>query len=424
MKKTEIPLICFEQYWLENGLRVILYPTKRVPLVHVNIQYQVGSSFEEPGMSGFAHLFEHLMFQGSEHVAKNEHGSLVDFAGGRWNASTSKDRTVYYETLPANYLDLGLWLEADRMRSLSVTEDNFENQRNTVIEEKKQSYDNRPYGNAYLRFDELAYSNWAYGHPVIGSIDDLRAADLEAVKAFHQDYYGPGNAILVLAGDFDPKEAFGKVRQYFDGILDRTNPRKPDLYEPAQNGEKLEEITDPLAVLPAVIMGYHIPPIDADDYFAMSLLAYVLADGDSSRLYRRFVYENNWITGLFAGPNQYIGPQLFRIWFQIQADVKQEIVLRALDEELQKIFDEGITDQEMEKARNQVAYRFIERLSTVSQIGDLLSHTTSVYGDPAVVNTQLERYLSVSQEQIREAARKYLVDHNRTLISVVPGRQA
>ena len=204
---SKIPLIRFRQEKLKNGLDVILHSDNRVPLVHVTLHYRVGSSYEQPGKSGLAHLFEHMMFQGSENVGKAEHGRQVDSVGGRWNASTSKDRTNYFETVPSNALELALWLEADRMRSLEVTSENFENQRQTVIEEKKQSYDNRPYGAALLRFDDLAYQNWAYAHPIIGSVDDLRKTSVEDAVTFHRSHYGPDNATLVVAGDILEEEA-------------------------------------------------------------------------------------------------------------------------------------------------------------------------------------------------------------------------
>ena len=203
---------------MSNGLEVILYRDNRIPLTHVSLHYRVGSSYEKRGESGLAHLFEHMMFEGSENVGKNEHGRLLDAAGGSWNASTSKDRTNYYATVPSNYLDLALWLEADRMRSLLITPENFENQRQTVIEEKKQSYDNRPYGRAHLRFDELAYTNWAYGHPVIGQIEDLQKFTLEQAIDFHRRFYGPGNAVLVVAGDIVEADALAKNRGV---LLDR-----------------------------------------------------------------------------------------------------------------------------------------------------------------------------------------------------------
>ncbi|HXK61875.1 MAG TPA: pitrilysin family protein, partial [Acidobacteriota bacterium] len=266
----------FTEHKLPNGLRVILYRDNRVPLVHVSLHYRVGSSYEQRGRSGLAHLFEHLMFEGSENVAKNEHGRLLDAAGGSWNASTSKDRTNYYSTVPSNYLDLALWLEADRMRSVRITPENFENQRQTVIEEKKQSYDNRPYGRAHLRFDELAYSNWAYGHPIIGEDEDLRQLTLDQALDFYQRFYGPGNAVLVVAGDIHEDEALSRIEHYFSPIPDRTAPVEPDLSERIQDQEKREVHRDALAVLPAIMLGFHMPEYGTSDFYALSMLSLIL----------------------------------------------------------------------------------------------------------------------------------------------------
>jgi predicted Zn-dependent peptidase len=421
MRRSNVPKIQFDEHQLASGLKLILHSCDRSPLVHVGLHYSVGSSFEVQGLSGFAHLFEHMMFQGSANVDKNEHGKYIDEAGGRWNASTNKDRTNYYETVPANFLKLAFWLEADRMASLKVTEENFENQRQTVIEEKKQSYDNRPYGLSYLRFDELAYQNWAYAHPIIGSVEDLRKATLQDALDFHELYYGPGNATLVVAGDIEPAETIAVVREYFESIPDSTSPREPDLDEPQQERSKFEIMADPLAVLPAVAIGYHMPGLGSPEYYALTMLALILADGDSSRFYRKFVYRNNWITGLFAGPNQYKGPQLFRVWFQIQDDVTPQTVIDAVDEEVSRIINEGVTDKELEKARNQVTHRFIARLSTVYQVGELLAHYASFFNEPGLVNTQIDEYHAITRGEVLNAAQKFLVPENRSIILTEPG---
>ena len=387
--------------------------------MHISVHYRVGSSIEEPGLSGFAHLFEHMMFQGSDNVDKNEHGRYIDEIGGRWNASTNKDRTNYYETVPSNCLELGLWLEADRMRSLKVTEANFENQRQTVIEEKKQSYDNRPYGEAYLRFDELAYESWAYGHSVIGSVADLQKATLEDASRFHGTYYGPANATLVLAGDLDCDEALESVSKHFADIPNRTSEGSP-VQEPGQSSEKREELTDPLAVLPLVILGYHIPPIGSPEYYALSLLSIVLSDGSSSRLHRKLIYEDNWVTGLSAGPNRYKGPGLFDLWMQIQDQVDVEQVLESIEGELQRLRTQPISQQELEKAFNQLAYRHVGRLQRVSDIGEILAHYAVYHDDPNLINQEWERFVSVTPETILGVVRETFRAENRTLLLVRP----
>ena len=418
---TDIPPICFRQEKLKNGLDVILHNDRRVPLVHVTLHYRVGSSYEQPGKSGLAHLFEHMMFQGSENVGKAEHGRFVDSVGGRWNASTSKDRTNYFETLPSNALELALWLEADRMRSLNVTPENFENQRQTVIEEKKQSYDNRPYGTALLRFDALAYENWAYAHPIIGSVDDLRKSTVEDAVTFHSSHYGPDSATLVVAGDILEEETLHLVANHFEDIELRTDAQTPDLDEPRQSEEKLEVVRDELAPLPVLHLGYHIPVAGSRAHYALSMLSLVLAKGESSRLYRRMIYDNNWVASLSAGPNLYRGPQMFIFWFQTQDGVQIQTVQEALEQELSRVRDSRISDQELEKARNQVLYRAVSTRATIHGIGEGLAQYMTYFEDPMLINLEMERYLQVTAEEIQTVAGQFLVPENRTTIIVETG---
>lgn len=418
---VQVPDIEFREHTLDNGLKLLVHHQARVPLTHVSVHYRVGSSYEKPGFSGLAHLFEHLMFQGSENVGKNEHGRYIDHAGGQWNATTSKDRTNYYETVPSHYLELALWLEADRMQSLNVSLENFENQRQTVIEEKKQSYDNRPYGLATLRFEELAYENWAYAHPIIGVIEDLERYTLEDAVDFHRTFYGPGNAILVLAGDLSEIDGLEKVQKYFGDMISHTQPQSPSLEEPRQTAEKVETIQDPLAVLPAVYMAYHMPELGSPEYFSLSVLALVLSHGESSRFYRQFIYDNNWITNFSVGPNQNKGPELFYIWFQIQNEIEVDQVVRAVEEELELLREKPVSQAELEKARNQIAYRFVGRLTRISRIAELLAHYALFFGDAGRINSDLDRYLEVTQEDILQAAQNVFRPENRTLMVVEPG---
>jgi len=421
MEQFKVPEIRFEQHRLANGLEVILSPDRRVPLVHLSLFYNVGSSHESRGHSGLAHLFEHLMFQGSGNLGPNEHGILIDRAGGEWNASTSKDRTHYYETVPSHYLDLVLWLEADRMRSLDISSENFANQRQTVLEEKKESYDNRPYGLAHLRFDEIAYGNWAYAHPIIGSEADLESCALADVQAFHQVHYGPGNAVLVLAGDFEPGPALDRIRHYFGSIEDRTAPFTPDLGEPGGDGVMVEVMTDGLAVLPALNLGYHMGEMAGDEYYDLTLLSVMLVDGDSSRFYRKYVHEKNWITDLYAGPDQQVGPQLFRVFAQLQEQVEPGMVLEEMREDLARIGEEGISPEEMNMARNQLIYRQVSMMGTSSSVGELLGFFQTCLGDADMINRHLNRYLEVTPERIMRSARRVFASGRYSALTVLPG---
>ncbi len=307
------------------------------------------------------------------------------------------------------------------MRSLDVTEENFENQLQTVIEEKKQSYDNRPYGLATLRFEELAYENWSYAHPIIGAVEDLENSTLGDAAKFHQTYYGPGNATLVLSGDTgNDGTALKKVEEYFGALTDQTRPDPPDLEEPEQVTEKIESTTDPLAVLPAVYSGYHMPALGSPDFYALSVLGVILSHGESSRLHRQLIYHNNWVTGLSVGPNQYRGPELFLVWFQVQSAVDVDQVLQAADQELQRVQEEKVPTQEIEKAKNQIAFRFVERMAKVARIGELLAHYALFFDDPKRINQELDRYLAVTADDILQAAQKIFRPQNRTLIFVEP----
>lgn len=423
MEQFKVPEIRFEHHHLSNGLEVILAPDCRVPLVHLSLYYNVGSSHETRGYSGLAHLFEHLMFQGSGNLGPNEHGVLIDRAGGEWNASTSKDRTHYYETVPSHYLDLVLWLEADRMRSLNISPENFENQRQTVLEEKRESYDNRPYGPAHLKFDEIAYGNWVYSHPIIGTEEDLKECTLEDVLDFHRTHYGPGNAVLVLSGDFDPGNGLERVREFFEGIEDLTSPCFPDLSEPGSKAAREEVMSDPLAVLPALTLGYHMGPMASDEYFDSTLLSVILVDGDSSRFYRKYVYEHNWITELYAGPDQQIGPQIFRIWAQVQDAVDPENIMEEMKKDLKMIGEEGISEEEMNIARNQLIYRQVSMMSTSSSVGELLGFFQSSLGEAAMINGHLNRYLEVTPERIKRSAQRVFSGDKHSSIIVVPGAE-
>ena len=412
--------INFSEHRLSNGLQVILYPDNRIPLVHVSLHYRVGSSYEQRGQSGLAHLFEHMMFEGSENVAKNEHGRLLDAAGGSWNASTSKDRTNYYATVPSNYLELALWLEADRMRSLRITPENFENQRQTVIEEKKQSYDNRPYGRAHLRFDELAYANWAYGHPVIGDVEDLKELTLEQSVAFHRRFYGPGNVVLVVAGDVTEVDALAKIEKYFSPIADGTDGFRPDLAEPAQEREKKELHRDVLAALPAMMLGFHMPEYGSRDHYALAILSLILTQGESSRLYRKMIYDNNWVTSIYSGPNQYKGPQLFTVWCQMQDGNPPERIQTELMAELRSLGQRAVSEEELEKARNNINHAFLTRLTRVSQIGEALANYAVFLDDPGAINTELDRFFQIGAQDIQAAADRIFTVENQTAIFVLP----
>src|SRR5918997_1457344 len=288
----------FKETTLKNGLRVITVEDHSAPVVAISITYNVGSRNERKGRTGFAHLFEHMMFKGSENVGSGEHFLLVFNNGGSMNGTTNEDRTNYFEVLPANQLDLALFLEADRMKSLAITKENLDNQRNAVQEERRLGVDNQAYGKSGEVQQELLYDNFAYKHSVIGSMEDLNAANVEDVAAFFKMYYAPNNAVLVLVGDFKTEEALAKIRTHFESIPRQPDPPAVDMAEPQQKQERRDSLNDMLARAPRVDIAFKAVPGNTPDFYALQVLGAVLQSGQSSRLYQKLVKEKEMVTSV------------------------------------------------------------------------------------------------------------------------------
>ncbi|MEJ2637577.1 MAG: pitrilysin family protein [Calditrichia bacterium] len=387
----------------------------------MNLWYKVGSRNEQPGKSGFAHLFEHMMFQGSENVGKAEHMKLISDVGGTVNGSTTQDRTNYWEVVPANQLELALWLEADRMRSLNISRENFENQRDTVKEERRLRVDNQPYMRVVFELkDDLAYSNFAYKHSVIGTMKDLDNADLDDVRQFHAIYYRPNNALLSLVGDFEVRDALTLIHKYFDNIP--AGPAVPplDLAEPPQASEKRSVFEDPFAPFPAYLISFHIPDRTHPDYYALELIERILFDGESSRFYRSLVEEKELALHTFGGGDGKFGPGLFFHFAQI----KPGHTVRELEQEVLSQFDrllnEPVTQAELEKARNKIKSDFISRQETVREISDHLCMYSMLFDDPRLLRTEIDRFLHLTREDLLTVARKYFTHAQRSVIEVYP----
>lgn len=421
--EAEGPLenLVIQRHTLSNGLRVVLNPDPKVPTVAIAVYYDVGSRNEERGRSGFAHLFEHMMFQGSENVGKGEHFSLIMNRGGSMNGTTSVDRTNYFETLPSNELALGLWLEADRMRSLAVTEENFENQRQVVMEEYRQSYQNQPYSLSFLRINELAYGDyWPYAHSTIGDLQDLQNAPLSAVQEFFDRYYAPNNAVVSISGDFDPEEAMQLVRRYFGDIPSREVPP----YEPGslapQTSERVDAMQDPLAELPAFHLAYHVPPMREADHYALEMLGLILGDGESSRLYQELVKERELVQSIFVGTDDRRGPDLFSVWAIVANGHTPEEVRPHIYRAIERVAREGVTPRELEKAQNRVRSSFIFGLQSNLQRARQLAEFETYWGNAELIRGELDRYLAVTNDDIRRVAGQYFAPTNRTVLDVVP----
>jgi len=410
---------------LPNGLRVVMSPDRSIPTVAVAVYYDVGSRNEVRGRSGFAHLFEHMMFQGSANVAKGEHFQLVLNRGGSMNGTTSTDRTNYFETLPSNELSLGLWLEADRMKSLAITQENFENQRQTVMEERRQSYDNRPYAQSWLRINELAYGDyWPYSHSTIGDMEDLKAAPLSAVQEFFDAYYAPNNAVLTIVGDFSPDEAMGLVNQYFGDIPKRGRPAYEPGEIPPQTAERVETMVDPLAQLPAFHVGWHIPPAREPDHYALELLSILLGDGDSSRLYQKLVKQKELLQELHIATDDRRGPDLFSVWAVVAPGKKAEAARTILFDEIESIAKRGVTERELQKVKNRVRSMFVFGLESNLSRAMMLSTFELYWGDAALLKRELDAYLKVTADDIKRVAGQYFAPSNRTVLDVTVAEEA
>ena len=407
---------------LENGLRVVMNQDHTVPTVAISVYYDVGSRNEAKGRSGFAHLFEHMMFQGSANVDKGEHFSLIINRGGSSNGTTSNDRTNYFETLPSNELALGLWLEADRMRSLAITQQNFENQRMTVMEERRQRIDNQPYIPSMLRINELAYGEyWPYAHSTIGDMQDLIDAPLEAVQEFFNTFYAPNNAVLSISGDFSAEEAMGMVEKYFGEIPARETPAFSEPAPPTQTAERRETMYDANATLPAFHFAYHIPPNRTPDHYALEILALVLGDGESSRLYQTLVKQKEICQDVAVGTDDRRGPDLFSTWAVMASGhapkEAQDIILA----ELREIADKGVTDRELEKAKNRISAAFVFGLQSNMSRSQRLAEYELYWGDANLLKLELDHYLAVSADDIKRVAGTYFEASQRTVLDVLPG---
>ncbi len=428
--KTVVPFsVPFSLHTIENGMRVVLSEDHSVPVVAVVVLYDVGARNEPPGRTGFAHLFEHMMFQGSANVKKGEFYTYVEDNGGVLNGMTSNDFTIYFEVMPSNQLELALWLEADRMRSLQVNQENLDNQREVVKEEKRLRVDNQPFSYARgILLYELAYDNFANAHSVIGSMEDLDAATLEDVQRFFRTYYAPNNAVLAIAGDFDSEQALEWVRKHFSDIPPQEPPQPVDVSEPERKGEKRATYTDRLANLPAIAMAWKVPPRHSPERYALALLDRILFSGESARLHQRLVKREKSALGVSGGLEDRRGPGLFTAFVVFKPDSDFPQIEQSVTAEIEAVQQKGVTPRELQRAKNQLrAERYrgvwggLYGLQTPLGRAMELAYHALFDGDPALINTELQRYLDVTPEEVRDVARRFLTRNNRTVLHILPG---
>lgn len=414
------PVVKFEKFELSNGLRVILSEDHSSPIIGYAIYYDVGSRNEAKNRTGFAHLFEHMMFQGSENVPRNMHHMWIGRAGGNDNGSTSQDRTNYFATVPSNQLELILWLESDRMKSLKITKENFENQRATVKEEKKQSYDNQPYSEGRAKLYELVFESFPYRHTVIGSMEDLDAATVEDAQEFFNTYYAPNNVVLAIVGDFNPSEAKRLVEKYFGTILARVPPPPVIINEPEREKEKRLSLIDKYANLPALFIGYGTPKRGEKDSYALELLGNILLSGQSSRIFQKLVREKEVAVSVTGGANAMRGAGIFTINTIVRPNKKPEEALHLVIEEIERVKKESVTPEELKKVKTRFKTNIINRLERVLSRAMLLCEFELYDGDAGLINFEPEKYMAVTEKDIAEVANKYFTSNNRSVVTVLP----
>jgi len=423
---AQVPI---QRHLLDNGLRVVLSRDPRAPLVAVNLWYDVGSKHEKAGKTGFAHLFEHMMFQGSANVEKGQHFSLVQAAGGTLNASTWLDRTNYFETLPGHELELALWLEADRMASLlpAMTQEKLDNQRDVVKNERRWSVDNQPYGSWDEKMQALVYPvGHPYHHSTIGSMEDLSAASLEDVQDFFATWYAPNNAVLTVAGDFETDEALAMIERHFGPIpANASLPAPPDMTVDALLGEEVRETVADQVPLPRIYLAHRIPVFGTDAFDALDVAADILGAGRASRLYASLVREQQVAqdASVFVFPIVG-GASMFALWVTARPGVSIETLEAATLAELDRLASKGPSDADLERVNNLHAAHVAGMLERISERADRLSMYTCLFDQPERINEETSRWTAVDAARVTDALRASLRPENRVTLTYVPAEAA
>jgi len=423
-KPINVPVV---YYKLSNGLKVVISEDHVAPVVSVAVYYNVGFRVEPKGRTGFAHLFEHMMFQGSANVKKFEHAKYVESNGGNTNGHTDFDYTNYYETLPSNRVEMGLWLEADRLRSLDISDENLKNQQNLVSEEIRVNVLNQPYQFfEWINLWQNAFTNWNNAHNGYGDLAEVNAATIDDVRNFFKTYYAPNNAVLAVVGDVDSNEVKKMIEKHFANIPAQPEPKRPDLTEPPQTKEKRTAEKDKLAKLPALAIGYHIPPQNSPDFPAMALLVQILQGDDSSRWYQRLVKEKELTLDLsgalnyFGNEFDYSGPMIMTTRTTYKEGHTADEVLREMDSVLADVTTKGVTEKELSDAKIRFKSNFYNQVESTFGKTHLLCVLALFRDDPNQINSLLTPFEKVTAAQVREAAKKYLVATNRTVIDRTP----
>ncbi len=418
------PKLQYEMTTLPNGLTVVFEEDHSTPIVHLQLWYHVGSKNERPGRTGFAHLFEHMMFKGSKNVDPEAHTSLISSVGGQSNAYTTEDETVFWETVPAQYLPMILWLEADRMATLRIDKDTFTTEREVVKEERRMRIDNQPYGRLQELISDQAFTRHPYKHPTIGSMQDLEAASIDDVRDFYHTFYVPANATMALVGDFDTPQALDLVTKYMGRVPKAEKAVPRDIpKEPPQTQEKRATLQAPWP-LPAVIVAYHITYDGNPDSYPLHIAAKVLSDGESSRIYKKLVYDKQMAVAAFGQANLIEDPNLFYAVAIVQPPHTTQEVADALIAELDKLKAESITDHELQRAKNQFARDYIVGRESNQSKAAQLAHAIVIHHDITTADGEFDIFQNITTADVQRVARTYFKPENRLVLTLTPSGRA
>lgn len=412
--------VAFEEYDLDNGLHVILHNDPSAPVVVTSVMYHVGSKDEAPDRTGFAHFFEHLLFEGTENIKRGEWFKIVSSNGGVNNANTSDDRTYYYEVFPSNNLELGLWMESERMTHPVINQIGVDTQNGVIKEEKRTVYENKPYGNYLTVVKENMFKNHPYRWPIIGSMEHLDAATLEEFKAFNKKFYIPNNSVLVVAGDFEKKQAKAWIRNYFGSIKKGGDLVKQTFVEEPITETIKATYQDPNIQIPMILASYRTPSMKTRDARVLELISSILSDGKSSVLYKKIVDDKNMALqiGAFTYSNEDYG--MYIIYSLPLGENSTASILKEIDDEIVKLQTELISEKDYQKLQNIIDNQFVNNNANLEGLAENLAKYYLLYGDVNLINTEIDLFHSITREEIREVARRYLNPNQRLLLDYVP----
>jgi zinc protease len=414
------PKLQYQMSTLGNGLRVILSEDHSTPIVHVSVTYHVGSKNERPGRTGFAHLFEHMMFKGSKNVEPESHTSVIASVGGRSNAFTTEDETVFWQTLPAHYLPLALWLEADRMATLRIDDEAFRREREVVKEERRMRVENQPYGRLSEIIFDNAFTTHPYKHPTIGSMVDLEAASIADVRQFHETYYVPENATVTIVGDFDGAQTLQMMNTYFGRVPKARRPVPRDIpKEPPQTKER-RAVVEEAWPLPAVVVAYHITYDGHPDAYPLHIAAKILSDGQSSRITTELVYTTRIALTAFGSANIIEDPNLFYAVAIVQPGQTPEAAERALIAEFEKMAQQPVADAELQRAKNQWTRDYIISRESDEDKARHLSHAAVIHNDITTADGEFDIFMNVTRADVQRVAKTYFTPTNRVVLHILP----